>query len=236
MTDVFSTPPGLRGPAPLAALLASIIVLAVVVTALATRGGGDATSGAPREATTSPEASPEPTSTPLADLDTTVLTVQRAAFCDLVDPAAVESALGGEPADVRSYGNGESVLIASGIKDISHEFGCRWKRGRAVLRGWVFAPPVTPADARLLRTEARRADDCVVRRAAPAFGAPTLARTCSAGKGSTEASFRGLFGDAWLACSLTRTGAPAAVLDRAGEWCAAVARAAATPPLGQPLD
>ncbi len=232
---MFSTPPGLRRPAPLAALLAAVVVLAVVVTTLATRGGDDGasgTSGPSGEASPSP-ATPEPTPTPLAALDTTVMTVQRAAFCDLVDPAALERALGGEPGDVRTYRNGESALVAPGVKDISHEFGCRWKRGRTVARGWVFAPPVTPDDADLLRTQARRADGCTVRGAAPAFGSPSLARTCSAGKDSpVEASFRGLFGDAWLACSLTDTGRAEAVLDRAGTWCAAVALAAATPPAG----
>lgn len=224
----------------LVTVLVAVVVLAVVVTTLATGGGDDGasgTSGTPGTAATSgsasPSPTPEPTPTPLADLDTTSMTVQRAAFCDLVDPAALEQALGGEPGDVRTYRNGESALIAPGVKDISHEFGCRWKRGRTVARGWVFAPPVTPGDADLLRTEARRADGCTVRRAAPAFGAPALARTCSSGKGSpVEASFRGLFGDAWLACSLTDAGRAAAVLERAGAWCAAVAIAAATPPAG----
>jgi hypothetical protein len=41
-------------------------------------------------------------------------------------------------------------------------------------------------------------------------------------------SFRGLFGDAWLACSLTLPPAvtPERLLETAGRWCVAVAQAA----------
>ena len=57
---------------------------------------------------------------------------------------------------------------------------------------------------------------------------PSVALICPAGD-RRWASFRGLFGDAWLACSLS---APATLgdqelLDRAGRWCVAVAEAAA---------
>ena len=46
---------------------------------------------------------------------------------------------------------------------------------------------------------------------------------------SVEASYRGLFGDAWLACSLTAPGERDAVLEKAGAWCVAAARAASQP-------
>ena len=42
-----------------------------------------------------------------------------------------------------------------------------------------------------------------------------------------RASYRGLFGDAWLACEVARpAGADWSVVDRAGRWCVGVLEAA----------
>ncbi len=120
-------------------------------------------------------------------------------------------------------------MLTSEVTDIAAEHGCRWKRGRTVARAWVFAPPVTSADAKRFAGSARRAEGCDVRRDAPGFGSPSVARTCPVGEGF-EASYRGLFGDAWLVCSLTAPGTRRATLTRAGAWCVAVAEAAAQPP------
>ena len=215
------------------ALLAALVAIALTVALVVTRGGSDA----PDPGSAGPTGSARPTSstpaapleTPLADYDTTSLTVQRAGFCDLVAGEDVDAALGGPAANARSYGNGESTAFTSEVTDIAAEHGCRWKRGRTVARAWVFAPPVSRSDAQRLLAAARRTDGCAVRRDAPAYGAPTLARTCPVGE-SYEVSYRGLFGDAWLTCSLTRPGARAATLRTAGEWCVAVAEAAAQPP------
>lgn len=224
-----------RAPAALTigAVLAAVVVLVVVVSVIVTRGGGDGDPDAARAGTGRAEPS-EPTpaaplSTRIADLDTGALTVQRAGFCDLVAPETLEAALGGPPADVTTYGNGESAAISAEVDDIAHEYGCRWRRGPLTLRAWVFAPPVTSADAGRLVRDARSAEGCDVQRDAPAFGEPSIARTCPAGKGF-GASYRGLFGDAWLACSLTARGDRESVLTQADPWCAAVAEAAAAPP------
>lgn len=214
-------------------MLGVVVVLALVATALIRSVDG----APPGQATPTPTATPAPTptpeplplSTPLADYDTSALTVQRSGFCDLLAPEDVAAALGGAPDTARTYGNGESTTISSGVTDIAHEYGCRWKRGPTVLRAWVFAPPVTPGSARLLIRAARATDGCAERRDAPAYGSVSIARTCPVDQGF-EASYRGLFGDAWLACSLTTRGGRASVLAQAGAWCVAVAEAAAQPP------
>ncbi|CAN5232634.1 hypothetical protein BH09ACT12_BH09ACT12_04720 [soil metagenome] len=210
--------------------VAIVLVAAVVAVLLVTLGGSDDDSPPAPPAGSGDTTAAPPLSTPLADVDTSTLTVQRAGFCDLLAPESIEAVLGGAPKDVRTYGNGESTVITSDITDIAHEYGCRWKRGSTAARAWVFAPPVTPDDATRLVTAARRSDGCDVRRGAAAFGSPSVARTCPVGKGF-EASYRGLFGDAWLACSFTAPGDDRRkALDLAGAWCAAVAQAAAQPP------
>ena len=212
------------------ALVGAVIALALALSGVLVLTLGGAEDGPPAAGPgeSAEPAAPPPLSTPLADYDTTTLVVQREAFCDLIAPEEVAAVVGGEPTDSRTYSNGESAVITSDVTDIAHEFGCRWKQGRKVARAWVFAPPVTPGDAKALVKAARQVEDCDVPRRAPDFGAPSLARTCPAGKG-VEASYRGLFGDAWLACSLTAPGAPDAVLEKAGAWCVAAARAASQP-------
>ncbi len=222
------------------ALLAALVAIALVVALVVTRGGSDDDASPP------PEDPPSPTplialdtpldvpletslGNPLADYDTTTLTVQRAGFCDLIPAAEVEAVLGGSPRDTRTYDNGQSTVLTAEVTDIAAEHGCRWKRGPAVARAWVFAPPVSPENAARLVSTARRTTGCSVRRGAPEYGSPTLARTCPVAEGY-EVSYRGLFGDAWLVCSLARPGARAATLLTAGEWCVAVAEAAAQPP------
>lgn len=227
MTDVSSTPFLARRHARHAVLVGVLAAIVLVVTLVANRGGSDDTSPPRPDASTSPE--PTASATPLADYDTTALVVQRAGFCDLVDAARLETALGGAPGDTRTYDNGESTVLTSEVTDITAEHGCRWKRGRTVARAWVFAPPTTVDDARRLVRATRGADGCAVRRDAPAYGAPTVARTCPVGQGF-EASYRGLFGDAWLTCALTAPGTAREVLARADAWCVAVAEAAAQPP------
>ena len=93
------------------------------------------------------------------------------------------------------------------------------------LRAWVFAPPVTRSRATELVEDAAGREGCTRAATAPAYGSPSVALVCPAGD-RRWASFRGLYGDAWLACSLA---APASLteqqlLDRAGRWCVAVAR------------
>ena len=181
----------------------------------------------------SPAAREEPqayASTPLADFDTSVVALSRAPFCDRLPDQAVAEALGSEAGATTTYGNGESAEIAPGLEDVAHEYGCRIEGRRgAEVRAWLFAPPVTRSRAADLVEEASGRGSCSRPAQAPSYGAPSLALICPVGD-RRWASFRGLFGDAWLACSLSApaTLGEAELLDRAGRWCVAVAQAASS--------
>ncbi len=207
----------------------ALLLAATVVTALVVGGvlvlrepepedGGDT---APR---TAPEPAPAAT---LADVDTTGLVVTRDAFCDALPEAAVADALGGEPTAADAYANGERAVLADGVEDVAHEFGCVWSTGTAEVRAWVFAPPVSADDARALRKAALRTDGCRPSEDAAGFGDPTVALVCRTPDGPVV-SYRGLFGDAWLACSVGGAGSREQVADRADRWCAAAALAASS--------
>src|SRR5207253_719073 len=72
-----------------------------------------------------------------------------------------------------------------------------------------------------------KAPGCQTPPTSPAFGDPTLALTCTVKDGTARASYRGLFGDAWLVCEVDRpAGATWDVTDRAGRWCVGVLEAA----------
>lgn len=177
--------------------------------------------------TTSAAMPPAYKGTDLADFDTSAAVVQRTPFCELVPAAAVKAALG-TPGDLTSYGNGEESAALPG-SDVAHEYGCLFAQTDAPgseARGWVFAPPVSAERASAL-ISATTTDVCVAQPGAPAYGTPSVAVVCTNGDART-ASFRGLFGDAWLACSLTLPVgvAEADLVSRAGRWCVAVAQAA----------
>lgn len=171
-------------------------------------------------------------STPLEDIDTSTLVVRRAAFCDGVPSEAVAAALDAEPDDKETaYGNGERAHLDGRVKDVAHEFGCSWTARAGRARAWVFAPPVTKGLARGLVDEASSPDGCETLTDAPRFGRPTAALAC-ADSGALAVSYRGLFGDAWLSCSVSGHGARDDLIDRAGRWCVAVAQAASGPVVG----
>jgi len=157
---------------------------------------------------------PEPLATPLSAVDTTVVTVPRAPFCSLV-PATDVTAAAGTAATLTSWDNGDPL---PGGSDIAHEYGCSWAGASGTAQAWVFAPPVTTDRAANLVESATGADDCAPVAGAAAFGDPTVALQCG-----EVLSYRGLFGDAWLVCTLTTTDA-----DLAGRWCASVLTAAST--------
>ena len=163
----------------------------------------------------------------LEAVDTAALAVPRAPFCDLVDPAAVTVALGEEARDVSTYRSGQRAKITSDVTDVVHEYRCSWTAGDSVAEAWVFAPPVTRERAKRLVALTREQAGCSEVAGAAAYGDPTIATSCRGDTG-TEVSYRGLFGDSWLACALTWPGGPQEeLLDRAGRWCAAVATGAA---------
>lgn len=213
----------------LRALAIALVLTALPVAAAVWLTGGDE----PEE----PAATEEPasySSTPLADYDTSDVTIARAGFCDRVQPEAVAEALGADPAGSSDYGNGDQVELVPGEKDVAHEYGCSFEAPDGTeARAWVFAPPVTTARAEDLVAEAKRIPGCAKRHHAGAYGDPTLTLICIY-RESTIASYRGLFGDAWLSCSLKVPEArgaadrltPKALLDRTGRWCVAAAEAA----------
>ena len=202
-------------------LVAGLATVAVVGAGVVALGGGDGS--APRT---------EPfVTTALADYDASTAVVVRAPFCDAVDERQVEAALGEAP-DVEAWANGDEVDVGSGAPDVVHEFGCRYAApDGGTAQAWVFAPPVDAAQARRLARSAARAAGCESGQG-PVFGSPTLALTCrgdGAGGSEVSASFRGLFGDAWLVCEVALpAGETADVVDRAGRWCVGVVRAAST--------
>jgi len=154
--------------------------------------------------------------------------VQRVSFCSRVSDDAVVAAVG-EVASTRHYGNGERATVLPGVKDVAHEYNCTFVGTSGdVARAWVFVPAVTPGQARALVNDVRRRKGCRVVEGHD-FGSPGTGSLCRS-KGRTEATYRGLFVDAWLSCSVTDGGtkklSPAALLEKAGDWCVQVATAA----------
>lgn len=172
------------------------------------------------------------TPTPLAAFDTRAVTLARADFCGLIPESAAEQALGAKVATRSDYGNGQRAVVSPGVRDVAHEYSCSYATADgATARAWVFAPRLTTRDARGLVRALRRERGCATPDAA-AFGKPTVGTVCTSATG-VEAAYHGLFVDAWLSCSVTRgtaegTGAEAALLERAGEWCVQVAAAVDT--------
>ena len=201
--------------------LRALLLAALLTVAPVTIGVLVSSAGAP----TSP---PAYTGTALADVDTATLFVARASFCDRISSDAVKAALGTAPTDGTTWSNGDPIAISGG-EDIGHEFGCSFTTATAAAEAWVFAPPVTVADANVLVGDAGTARGCRALPDAPSYGDPSVATEC--GGKRPHVTFHGLFGDAWLSCRLqlpkrtVRT--DAAMLDRAGRWCVAVAQAAA---------
>jgi hypothetical protein len=187
------------------------------------------TLGGPLSGCTSDDNTPAPkptaSSTPLADFATDEVSVARTGFCPRVAPRAVTEALGGEPATTDSWANGDRATLADGVRDVAHEYGCAWTAADGtVARAWVFAPPVGAARAARLVRAAGGAERCRPIADAPAYGAPSAAVACRTAAGG-RTTLQGLFGDAWLSCSLETPGA-VPDLDRTGRWCVAVAQAA----------
>jgi hypothetical protein len=176
-----------------------------------------------------PAAPPTEQETPLPAIDTRKVAVVRGAFCHRVSGSAVEAAVGGEVAATSTYDNGEPVTLADGSRDVAHEFGCEYRaEDRSTARAWVFAPPVTPDRADELVAAADAGKGCRADGSAPAFGQPSVALVCTRGD-VVESSYRGLFGDAWLTCTLEVAAGSVddqELLARTGHWCVATLEAA----------
>jgi len=204
-----------------------LVVAAAVATVAAVVGGVLALGGSDEEEPAAPEVDAFRT-TSLARYDTTSAVVGRAPFCAAIDERQVDAVLGSVPEPV-TWANGDQLDVGAG-PDVVHEFGCSYavpEAGEA--RAWVFAPPVGADQAQRLVTSAGKGAGCVAADGPP-FGSPTLALTCTAADGTQRASYRGLFGDAWLVCEVTRpAGATWDAADRAGRWCVGVLQAASPP-------
>ncbi len=212
-----------RRTPPVAAARRARTALAASVAAALMAGcsGGEAT----------PPTPPKPT--PLASYDGTVADVQRVSFCSRIPDEAVMDAVGAK-ATTSHYGNGERL---PGSEDLSHEYGCVFAGEKVVARSWVFVPPVTPARAAQLAAAARKVPGCSALPAAK-FGSPAVGTLCHAGR-RTTVTYRGLFGDAWLACSLdaatvadkpagARAKAEKELTAAAGIWCVRIAETASS--------
>lgn len=182
---------------------ARLLAVALVATALPVSVGVLLSSPAPLK----------PLATSLAGYDTLHVGVHRQAFCGRIAAADVAHLVGAS-AHGTSWSDGDKVPLGS-TTDVAHEFGCSWTGadGRSI-SAWVFAPPVTPAQASSYAAAA--AAGCA--RVPGTFGAASVGLRCG-----SSYSFRGLFGDAWLVCSVS---GPQATADLAGRWCISVVRAA----------
>ena len=207
----------MRVPVPF--LLVAGVVTAVVV------GGGVVALGRDEDDKPTP-AKESFTTTPLSEVDTTGLVVARGPFCDAIDDRQVDAVLGSAP-DATEWENGDEIdLTGTGTVDVVHEFGCSYAvQDVGAARAWVFAPPVDAVGAQRLVKAAGKATGCEVG-AGPPFGTPTLALTCTK-DGVVRASYRGLFGDAWLVCEVELAESAAAdIVDVAGRWCVGAVQAA----------
>lgn len=173
-------------------------------------------------------ATPEPSPTPIAHLDSETMQVPRIEFCGLVPSSAVREALSGESSSEAAYGNGDVVPLPGVGKDVVHEIGCSWTGEAGVTaRAWVFARPVDAAFARTVVATGRRSPDC---RAVPgpAYGRPSSTQVCRQAGGEERVRHSGLFGQTWLTCELVATGgslSDAQLRSRADRWCVEVVTA-----------
>ncbi len=226
------TDPVRRRRAVLALAGVLVLVVAAALVGVTLGGGGDDDAGGGSGAP-----SPTDTGTPLEDVDTTTLAVAREPFCEAVEPASVLRALDlttedTDRVDAVAWENGQQTALEPGLRDVAHEHGCSWQGpGGVRARAWVFVPPTTVDEARALRSSTTRADGCTPAAGAPAYGTPTVAADCQDGP-RRERVLAGLFGDAWLTCTLEAPragdGAPTReeLAARASTWCMAVAGAA----------
>ena len=207
-----------------AVLVASAVAATVVIVVggvLALDDGDDPTP---------PETEDSFATTPLSDVDTAGASVVRGPFCDAIDDRQVDAVLGAVP-DVVEWRNGDELDLAGGRRDVVHEFGCSYAvQDVGSARAWVFAPPVHAARAARLVKMAQAGTGCQAA-PGPAFGSPTVGLTCTNKGGTIRASYRGLFGDAWLVCEVEQpAGATSDALDVAGRWCVGVLQAAGGTP------
>jgi len=171
-----------------------------------------------------PSDTPAAEPTPLDAYDTTGVAVERSPFCDRVSPTGIEHALDAAASSHRDWGNGDRIRLPDGTRQIAHEYGCEWRGPDGLTaRAWVFVPPITRARA------GRLVDEALAGRCAETgsgdFGTPSVAVRCRTDEG-VERSWRGLFGDAWLVCTLAGPEGASVPEERVSPWCVSVLAAA----------
>lgn len=235
-----------RSRAPLLLALVALLGIGVTVAATAVVGplgptdgqsasppatsdtASDAT-GDPAPALTSGSGSPTPRATTPPEVDLGNIAVPRTLEdCSALEGDAVAEALGAPVTLRQGYRSGDRVEVSPGVSDVVAEDACVFRSPRADARVWVFSAPVGTAFARALVRQARQAPGCTAQADETGFGDPTLTDVCTGGPGGrseeTTATLRGLFGDAWLTCSLAvEDESRDEVLDRARRWCTEVA-------------
>lgn len=172
------------------------------------------------------KATPKPSPTPIASLNTVAMQVPRIEFCGLVPKSAVSDALGGKPVSRAAYGNGDEQRVRSVGRDVVHEIGCTWtgKEG-ATARAWVYARPIDTAFARTVIASSRKKKGCSTV-AGPAYGKPSTTQKCLFSDGTQRIRHAGLFGQTWLSCEVASPGTDATKLRTdADAWCVQVANA-----------
>ena len=202
---------------PVWALVAAVLLTGTAVAVGLVARSPDRTTVAPR---------PTPSPTQLEDVDLSNLPIARGPFCDALDDGEVEDALGAELADTGHYDSGVRAAMSPRVRDLSHEYNCTFRAGTgAQARAWVFAEPVTPRVARTILRDTRGQKGCRPLAGAPTFGTPSDASRCRTRGGGRSVTLRGLFGDAWLTCQLSRPPSESApeTVRRAQQWCVRVA-------------
>jgi hypothetical protein len=178
------------------------------------------------------ETTPSPTTTPLAEVDLTGVTVSRSpSFCESLDPGAVGEVLGGEPENTTAYASGQRAEVTTEVRDVANEHSCYFDRGTGetlrTARTWLFAQAVTREEARRW-VEERSKDEACREAGELAYGDPGLVQSCASGD-RRRVTAVGLFGDAWLTCQTTASVGTEEkeLLEQTQRWCAAVAQSAA---------
>lgn len=211
-------------PDPVRRALAAATGLLLAVGVSACSGVSDG----PSEQRASPSSAPATVA--LGERDLAGLTLRRTSFCGELAEGAADRAVGGPVAESVEYEPGDRAEVVPGTTDVAHEFSCGYAAADgSAARAWVFAPPVTTAQARALVVSASAEPGCRRVADAAAFGRPSTALACTTKEG-VSMSYRGLFGDAWLACEVdARDVDRSQLVERTEAWCGAVVDALATP-------
>ncbi|GGF57161.1 hypothetical protein GCM10011519_33890 [Marmoricola endophyticus] len=176
--------------------------------------------------------------TPIARLNTDAMRLVRIEFCSLLPSSAVKTALDGRRGSGERWRSGQEVAVSGDAgsgeadaagKDVVHENGCRWSADGYSAAAWLFADPVTTAQAREVMRAAGRQKGCTVA-PGPDFGNPSQLQSCRLEDGSLRERYAGLFDDTWLTCEVQGPSGStkSAVRSRAAAWCVQVANATNT--------